>query len=42
MKELSKTWRENDPDAAGYLYVDGHVRVYNGNQANLPPPFRLA
>jgi hypothetical protein len=39
MKELSKTWRENDPDAAGYLYVDGHVRVYNGNQANLPHRF---
>jgi len=30
MKELSKTWMENDPDAAGYLYVDGHVRVYHG------------
>lgn len=36
MKELSKTWMENDPDEAGYLYVDGHVRVYNGDKANLP------
>jgi DNA-binding CsgD family transcriptional regulator len=36
MKELSKTWMENDPDEAGYLYVDGHVRVYNGSCANLP------
>ena len=36
MKELSKAWMENDPEEAGYLYVDGHVRVYNGNQANLP------
>lgn len=36
MKELSKTWMENDPDEAGYLYVDGHVRVYNGDMANLP------
>jgi hypothetical protein len=36
MKELSKTWMENDPDEAGYLYVDGHVRVYNGKKANLP------
>ncbi len=36
MKELSKTWMESDPDEAGYLYVDGHVRVYNGEKANLP------
>ncbi len=36
MKELSKTWMGNDPDEAGYLYVDGHVRVYNGDKANLP------
>lgn len=35
MKELSKTWMENDPDAAGYLYVDGHVRVYHGDKAIL-------
>ena len=39
MKELSKTWMENDPDEAGYLYVDGHVRVYNGKKANLPRRF---
>ena len=36
MKELSKTWMDNDPEEAGYLYVDGHVRVYNGDKANLP------
>lgn len=36
MKELSKTWMENDPNEAGYLYVDGHVRVYHGNKASLP------
>ena len=36
MKELAKTWMESDPDEAGYLYVDGHVRVYNGDKANLP------
>lgn len=39
MKELSKTWMEADPDEAGYLYVDGHVRVYHGDQANLPRRF---
>jgi hypothetical protein len=36
MKELAKNWMEDDPDEAGYLYVDGHVRVYHGTQANLP------
>jgi prepilin-type processing-associated H-X9-DG protein len=32
MQELSKTWMEEDPNEAGYLYVDGHVRVYHGDQ----------
>ena len=27
---LSKEWMEADPEAAGTLYVDGHVRVYHG------------
>jgi hypothetical protein len=36
MKELAKSWMENDPEEAGYLYVDGHVRVYHGDKANLP------
>ncbi len=36
MRELSRTWMENDPDEAGYLYVDGHVRVYHGELARLP------
>lgn len=36
MQELSKTWMESDPAEAGYLYIDGHVRVYHGNQAVLP------
>jgi hypothetical protein len=36
MQELSTTWMENDPNEAGYLYVDGHVRVYHGDQAVLP------
>jgi hypothetical protein len=30
MRELSRTWMEADPREAGYLYVDGHVRVYHG------------
>ena len=33
---LSREWMEGDPDAAGVLYVDGHVRVYHGSQTALP------
>lgn len=36
MKELAKTWMESEPEAAGYLYVDGHVRVYHGALAQRP------
>ncbi len=36
MQELSKTWMQSDPTEAGYLYIDGHVRVYHGEQAVLP------
>ncbi|MFH1184009.1 MAG: hypothetical protein V1755_03080 [Chloroflexota bacterium] len=36
MKELSRTWMEADPEEAGYLYVDGHVRVYHGSGTLLP------
>ncbi len=36
MKELSGQWMEADPLEAGYLYVDGHVRVYHGTGALLP------
>jgi len=33
---LSEQWMERDPEAAGVLYVDGHVRVYHGDLAELP------
>lgn len=39
MQDLSKSWMQADPDEAGYLYVDGHVRVYGGDVANLPRRF---
>ena len=35
-RKLSAEWMAADPGEAGYLYVDGHVRVYHGDQANLP------
>jgi hypothetical protein len=36
MRELSRTWMEVDPQEAGYLYLDGHVRVYHGAGTLLP------
>jgi hypothetical protein len=33
---LSQEWMEQEPEAAGFLYVDGHVRVYHGAQTQLP------
>ena len=34
--ELTKQWLQDDPDSAGTLYVDGHVRVYHGALTDLP------
>jgi hypothetical protein len=34
--QLSRQWMEQDPESAGTLYVDGHVRVYYGSAARLP------
>ena len=34
--QLSRQWLQGDPEAAGTLYVDGHVRVYYGGQTKLP------
>ena len=33
---LSRDWLEAAPELAGTLYVDGHVRLYHGNQTALP------
>lgn len=33
---LSRDWLEDNPDLAGTLYVDGHVRLYHGHQTELP------
>jgi len=33
---LSEGWMQQNPDQAGVLYVDGHTRVYNGEQSQLP------
>jgi len=34
--ELSREWMEMFPKSTGFLYIDGHVRVYNGSQTELP------
>ena len=34
--ELSQDWMQAEPEAAGTLYVDGHVRVYHGALTKLP------
>ena len=33
---LCKEWMQDAPEQAGILYIDGHVRVYNGQQTQLP------
>ncbi len=33
---LSRYWLESDVQAAGFLYIDGHVRVYHGGLTKLP------
>ncbi len=39
MHECARDWMEADPAEAGYLYVDGHVRVYVGSKAAPPRQF---
>lgn len=36
---LSRQWLQGDPEAAGTLYIDGHVRVYHGGQTKLPKKY---
>jgi transposase len=33
---LSKDWLQQEPELAGTLYVDGHVRLYHGAMTQLP------
>ena len=34
--QLGREWMAEDPESAGTLYVDGHVRVYHGSKTLLP------
>jgi len=33
---LAESWLEDSDNAAGVLYIDGHVRVYHGRKTKLP------
>ena len=33
---LAREWMEGQPESAGTLYIDGHVRVYHGQLTELP------
>ena len=33
---LAQDWMAAEPESAGTLYIDGHVRVYNGSLTELP------
>ena len=34
--DLSKDWMDDNPEAAGVLYIDGHIKTYYGKQTKLP------
>lgn len=36
MAELTRRWCNEDLDAIGFVYIDGHVRPYNGDKHKLP------
>lgn len=36
MTELTRRWCNEDLDAIGFVYIDGHVRPYNGSKHKLP------
>jgi len=38
-RALAARWAEDDPEALGYLYVDGHVRPYHGRAHRLPKTY---
>ena len=35
-RAFSQRWAEQQPEALGYLYIDGHVRPYHGRKHRLP------
>ena len=35
-RAFAERWASEDPEALGYLYIDGHVRPYHGRKHRLP------
>jgi len=35
-RAFANTWAAEEPEALGYLYIDGHVRPYHGRKHRLP------
>jgi transposase len=35
-RAFTERWAEKNPEALGYLYIDGHVRPYHGKKHKLP------
>jgi len=35
-RSFTERWAEEEPEALGYLYLDGHVRPYHGRKHKLP------
>jgi len=36
MAELTRRWCDDDQEAIGFIYIDGHVRPYHGRKHKLP------
>jgi hypothetical protein len=38
-RNLSQDWMGQYPELSGVLYIDGHVKIYHGQETNLPKRF---
>ena len=38
-RNLSQDWMGHYPELSGVLYIDGHVKIYHGQETNLPKRF---
>ena len=36
---FARRWAQAEPEALGYLYIDGHVRPYHGRRHRIPKTF---
>lgn len=38
-RNLSQDWMSHYPELCGVLYIDGHIKIYHGQETNLPKRF---